>query len=134
MPHAASGAGAGAAGTPSPSTGLRLFAWHYDSLSPRVDLQQMAQYLHAEAGGESVNESTNPEKLFADELALLETKQVLPLVLLPEYVGIASNVRNWSVAPSGEWRLADVWLDTVEAAASHADGNGETNGARGVHP
>jgi peptide/nickel transport system substrate-binding protein len=132
VPHA--GSGGGAAATPSPAAGLRLFAWHYDSLSPRVELQEIAQYLHAESGTETASESPNPEKLFADELHLLETRQVLPLVVLPEYVGIATNVRNWSAAPSGEWRLADVWLDTVEATASNGEGSGEANGARGVHP
>ena len=133
VPHAA-GSGANPAGTTAPATGLRLFAWHYDTLSPRVELQEIAQYLHAETGAESANESANPEKLFADERALLDTRQVLPLVVLPEYVGIASNVRNWSVGPSGEWRLADVWLDTAESAASNGDGSGEPNAARGVHP
>jgi ABC-type transport system substrate-binding protein len=125
VPHAASGAG-GPAGT-----GLHLFEWHYDSLSPRVQLQEMAQYVHAEAAVENASEATNPEKLFADEEQLLETRLLLPLVVLPEYVGIASNVRNWSVSPSGEWRLADVWLDTGEATASNGDGVGP-NGARGV--
>ena len=128
MPHAASGTGA------TGPAGLHLFAWHYDSLSPRVQLEEMAQYLRAEAGSEAANESTNPEKLFADEQRLLGTRQMLPLVALPEYVGLASNVRNWSVAPSGEWRLADVWLDSGEAAASNGDSSGGRNGAQGVHP
>jgi hypothetical protein len=92
----------------------------------------MAQHLHAEA--DSASEPSDPEKLFDDELKLLETRQVLPLVVLPEYVGIASNVRNWSVAPSGEWRLADVWMETAESTASNGDGSGEPNAARGVHP
>ena len=132
VPHPSSSAAG--AGAPSAAAGLRLFAWHYDSLSPRVQLQEIAQYLHAETVAESKGESTNLEKLFADELGLLETRQILPLVVLPEYVGLASNVRNWSVAPSGEWRLADVWLDTGEATATNGDGSGEPNGARGVHP
>jgi len=127
--HTASGAGG-----PAPATGLHLIAWHYDSLSPRVALQEMAQQLHAEAGALEAGEPRDPEKLFGAELQLLETRQLLPLVLLPEYVGMASNVRNWSVAPSGEWRLADVWLDTAESTASNGDGSGEPNAARGVHP
>ena len=122
----------GGAGGPAPAAGLHLIAWHYDSLSPRVALQEMAQHLHAEA--DSASEPSDPEKLFDDELKLLETRQVLPLVVLPEYVGIASNVRNWSVAPSGEWRLADVWMETAESTASNGDGSGEPNAARGVHP
>jgi len=132
VPHAVGGTAT--ASGPSPATGLHLFAWHYDSLSPRVNLQEMVQYLRAETAAEGANESTNPERLFADESGLLGTRQVLPLMVLPEYVGIASNVRNWSVGPSGEWRLADVWLEIGEAAASNGDGSGEPNGARGVHP
>ena len=132
VPHAASGTGA--AGGPTPATGLHLFAWHYDSLSPRVNLQEIAQYLRADTAAEGAIESTNPERLFADESGLLGTRQVLPLLVLPEYVGVASSVRNWSVGPSGEWRLADVWLETGEATASNADASGEQNGARGVHP
>jgi hypothetical protein len=124
-------AGAGsAAGAPAGPAGLHLFAWHYDSLSPRAELQKMAQYLHAEAGAEVGNESNSREKLFADERQLLETRRVLPLLVLPEYVGIAANVRNWSAAPDGEWRLADVWLDTEQAGAS----NGDAGGGRGIHP
>ena len=129
VPHAGSGTGS----TGTAAAGVRLFAWHYDSLSPRVTLQALAMYLHAEAATEGASESNNLEKLFSDEQRLLETRQVLPLLVLPEYVGIASNVRNWSVAPSGEWRLADVWLDSGESAASYGDGSGEPNVARGVH-
>ena len=127
--------GAGSAtGAPSGPAGLHLFAWHYDSLSPRAELQKIAQYLHAEPGAEVGNESNSREKLFADERQLLETRRVLPLLVLPEYVGIAANVRNWSVAPDGEWRLADVWLDTEQAGASNADAGGGPGGGRGVHP
>jgi peptide/nickel transport system substrate-binding protein len=125
---------AGASGTAAPATGLHLFAWHYDSLSPRAELQELAQYLRSETGAEIANESTDPEKLFADELQILETRHVLPLVVLPEYVGIAPNVRNWSVAPSGEWRLADVWIELEEGANSNGQHAGEPSTARGVHP
>jgi ABC-type transport system substrate-binding protein len=131
VPHTA-GAGS-AAGAPGSPAGLHLFAWHYDSLSPRAELHQIAQHLHAEPLVEVASESSDPERLFADERQLLDTRRVLPLLLLPEYVGIAPNVRNWSVAPNGEWRLADVWLETEQVAGS-GDGSGQPGGARGVHP
>jgi len=121
--HATGGGGAG-----PQAAGLHLFVWHYDSLSPRAELQEMARHLHAEQGTEF--ESNDPERLFAEEQQLLETRRVLPLLVLPEYVGIAGNVRNWSVAPNGEWRLADVWLETEQGASS----DGEAGGGRGVHP
>jgi hypothetical protein len=52
------------------------------------------------------------ETLYSRERRLVEDHRILALVLLPEYVGIASNVRNWMPAHWGEWRLADVWLDS----------------------
>jgi peptide/nickel transport system substrate-binding protein len=126
-------ASAGGTSGTSTTTGLHLFAWHYDSLSPRAELQELAQYLRAEVGAEIASESTDPEQLFADEQQLLAGRQVLPLLWLPEYVGIAPGVRNWSVAPSGEWRLAEVWLDAEQAGASNGNGAGEPSAARGVH-
>ena len=128
-PHTVGGGGT-AASLPS---GLHLFAWHYDSLSPRAELQEIAQHLHAEPATDVTNDSSDPERLFAEERQLLETRRILPLLLLPEYVGIATNVRNWSVAPNGEWRLADVWLETGPGASS-GEASVEPGGGRGVHP
>ena len=76
----------------------------------------------------------DPEKLYAEERRLLDERQVLPLILLPEYAGIAPSVRNWTTAPSGEWRLADVWLDAGESAASNPEVTTGRNVAPGVHP
>ena len=132
VPHSAPSAGNATA--PSAGIGLHLFAWHYDSLSPRAELQAIAQYLHSEAGVEAAEESLNPEKLCAEERQLLEDRQIQPLVLLPEYVGIAPNVRNWSAAPSGAWRLADVWLESTEPVVSNPDDAAGRNTASGVHP
>lgn len=104
----------------SASVGLHLFAWHYDSLSPRVELHALAQQMHADttAKPEPGDELTNPERLYAEEHRLLDEREVLPLLLIPEYVGIAPNVRNWSADPSGAWRLGDVWLEVSESATS----------------
>ena len=117
-----------------PGIGLHLFAWHYDSLSPRAELQSLAQHLHSEKGEEAAAEPYDPEKLFAEERRLLDDRRVLPLLLLPDYVGIAATVRNWSVAPSGEWRLADLWLDASESATSNPDASSGRSVAPGVHP
>jgi peptide/nickel transport system substrate-binding protein len=115
--------------------GLRLFVWHYESLSARTELQSLARYLHAETSVQAAAETTDPEKLCAEERRLLDERQLLPLLLLPEYVGIAPNVRNWSAAPSGEWRLADVWLDSSEPAAHDSEAAaGGGHAAVGVHP
>jgi peptide/nickel transport system substrate-binding protein len=130
VPHSATSSGAGG----TTAIVLHLFAWHYDTVSPRAELQALAQHVGSEKGANLASESSDPEKLFADELQLLETRHVLPLLLLPECVAIASGVRNWSVAPSGEWRLAEVWLDAEEVATSNDERASEPNAARGVHP
>jgi peptide/nickel transport system substrate-binding protein len=125
----------GNAASSLPAAGLHLFAWHFDSLSSRSELLALAHQLRSEADAEAIAESSDPEKLYAEELRLLEQRLVLPLVLLPEYVGIAPSVRNWTAAPSGEWRLADVWLESGEPAASNPDGAATgRNAAPGVHP
>jgi len=118
----------------SPAAGLHLFAWHYDSLSPRAELLALARYLHSESGVASPSDTPDPEKLYAEERRVLEERQVLPLLLLPDYVGIAPAVRNWTAAPSGEWRLADVWLDSGEPASSNTEVPQSRNAALGVHP
>jgi ABC-type transport system substrate-binding protein len=132
LAHAPNSAGNSATGSPSP--GLHLFAWHYDSLSPRADLQAIAAHLHSAAGEQPLAESSDPERLYAEERQLLEERQILPLVFLPEYVGIAPVVHNWSVTPSGEWRLADVWLASAEPLASNGESATGRNAAPGVHP
>ena len=117
----------------TPAIGLHLFAWHYDSLSPRAELQALAQHLHSEAAAENVEEPVDPEKLYAQERRLLDARQILPLVVLPTYVGIALTVRNWSAEPSGTWRLADVWLEPPESLASNPKADNHSN-APGAHP
>lgn len=118
----------------SPGIGLHLFAWHYDSLSARAELQALAQLLHVEPSAELLANSSDPEKLYAEERRLLDARHLLPLVLLPDYVGIAPTVRNWTVAPSGEWRLADVWIDPGEPPSSNSEETSGRNAAPGVHP
>jgi peptide/nickel transport system substrate-binding protein len=127
---------AGTSSNTSSAIGLHLFAWHYSSLSPRAELQALAQHLHSESGTESeaIEESANPEKLYAQERRLLDERQILPLLLLPEYVGIAPNVRNWSPEPSGSWRLADVWIEPAVTPASSPDTASDGNSAPGVRP
>lgn len=120
--------------TSLPSVALHLFVWHYDSLSPRTELLNLAHYLHSDTAVETLPETMDTERLYVEERRLLEERQVLPLVLLPDYVGIGPNVRNWSVAPSGEWRLADVWLDSGDTTAATPEAPQGSSAASGVHP
>ena len=63
---------------------------------------------------EAALSSTDPEQLYTREKKFLDERRVLPLVVLPEYIGLSQNVRDWRSARSGEWPLADVWLDLLE--------------------
>jgi hypothetical protein len=112
--------------------GLRLFAWHYSSLSSRVELESFVSTLNlGESSGSAVS-SSDPEQLYAREKKLLEDRRVLPLVVLPEYVGLGPNVRDWMPARWGEWHLADVWLDVPEPS-TELRGNSNT-AAPGAKP
>jgi peptide/nickel transport system substrate-binding protein len=97
-----------------PATGAHLFSWHYSSLSPRVELESMVSTLKFGDANEAAVSSTDPEQLYAREKKLLEERRVLPLVTLPEYVGLGQKVRDWMPARWGEWHLADVWLELPE--------------------
>lgn len=103
---------AGASGLPTPASGLHLFAWHYHSLSPHAELEAFVKQLFD--GADLPANTTDPEQLFAQERRLLEERRILPLVLLPEYAGVRPCVHNWNASPWGDWRLADVWLDSED--------------------
>ncbi|PYU39041.1 MAG: hypothetical protein DMG54_28170, partial [Acidobacteria bacterium] len=107
------------------ASGLHLFSWHYSSLSPRVELESMVSALNLGDSSEAVVSSTDPELLYAREKKLLEDRHVLPLVALPEYIGLSQNVRDWMPARWGEWHLDDVWLDVPEPSPA-LPGNSNT--------
>src|SRR6267143_1018965 len=113
-----------------PASGAHLFSWHYSSLSPRVELESMVSILNFGDSNEAAPSSTDPEQLYAREKKLLEERRVLPLVALPEYIGLSQKVRDWMPARWGEWRLADVWLDLPEPSSSQSgDSNATANPA-----
>lgn len=57
------------------------------------------------------NDPTNPEELYSRARAVMDTYEIIPLVHVPEVVGLSARVRDWMPARWGAWRLADVWLD-----------------------
>ena len=131
--------GAAPVSSNNPAIGLHLFAWHYDSLSPRAELEAMVSQLHLKLPSENTQPLADPEQRYAEERRLLEERRVLPLVLLPEYVGIAPPVRNWMAARWGEWRLADVWLEKGESMPAAPNGGASPDSSavphgRGGHP
>lgn len=122
----------------SAAAGLHLIAWHYQSLSAHAELEAMERQFQLREDADPVGSAGEPEKLYAEECRLLEQRRLLPLIVLPDYVGIGSGVRNWSPAPWGDWRLADVWLAPAEATASgvarESSGTSATDRVPGVRP
>jgi len=88
---------------------LHLFAWRISSLSPGEELRMLAKAAHAEVVAEG--KLSEPDRRYAEEKKILEERKVMPLVALPDYAGLAANVRDWQASPWGEWRLADLWLE-----------------------
>ena len=78
--------------------------------------------------------TTDPEQLFAQVRRLLDERRILPLVLLPEYAGVRANVHNWNASPWGEWRLADVWLDSEDPMTTKAPAGPPKNGSTARNP
>ena len=123
---------ASASSSPAPAAGLHLIAWHYDSLSPHAELEAFVKQMLD--GTELPGNTTDPEQLFAQERRLLEERRILPLVLLPEYVGVRSNVHNWNASPWGDWRLADVWLDSEDPMTTQAPAGPPKNSSTARNP
>jgi ABC-type transport system substrate-binding protein len=112
--------------------GLHLLAWHYDSLSPRAELEVFVRQLLD--GTDLPANTTDPEQLFSLERRLLEERRILPLALLPEYAGIRANVHNWNASPWGDWRLADVWLDSEDPMTTKATTGPQKNSSTARNP
>jgi peptide/nickel transport system substrate-binding protein len=123
---------AGASSSPAPATGLHLFAWHYHSLSPRAELEAFVKQLLD--GADLPANTTDPEQLFVQERRLLEERRILPLVLLPEYAGVRASVHNWNASPWGDWRLADVWLDSEDSMTTKAPAGSQKNSSTARSP
>ncbi len=116
-----------------PASGFHLFSWHYSSLSPGVELESMVSTLNFGDSLEAAVPSTDPEQLYVREKKLLEERRVLPLVALPEYIGLSQKVRDWMPARWGEWHLADVWLDLPELGPAQP-GSSNATGTPAIQP
>jgi len=128
--HAAATAGAGVpSSSNTPPVGLHLFAWHYDSLSPSAELGALVKQLHLQETPETLPGFNEIEQRYTEEGQLLLARRVLPLVVMPEYVGLSANLRNWMPARWGEWRLADVWLEQAENPPAGPDAVSPRNSA-----
>jgi len=101
-------------GSGSKSEGeAQLIAWRYSSLSPRTALEDVAGARRQTA------ESAVPgdaDARYAWERKMMDQRNLLPLVAVPDFAAADARVHNWAPAPWGEWRLADVWLEQGEGA------------------
>ena len=52
------------------------------------------------------------EQVYAAERRFLDGFHTVPLVRVPEIVGLGPRVRNWSAFRWGDWRLEDVWVES----------------------
>jgi peptide/nickel transport system substrate-binding protein len=87
-----------------------MVAWRYSSLSERAELDTMLAALQLEPAADE-KPFEDAEQLYARERGLVAERNLIPLVVLPEYVGLGAAVRDWMPERWGEWHLADVWLD-----------------------
>ena len=91
----------------------QVMAFRYTTLSPRSSLENLAATLKWQIPEGGVPEE--PDARYAWEKRMMEEKNLLPIVAVPDFAALAEQVRNWAPSPWGEWRLADVWLEQSEA-------------------
>jgi ABC-type transport system substrate-binding protein len=103
-----------------PSDGeAQLVSWRYTSLSPREALESFALSSRWEIPPGGV--PADADARYAWEKHMMEGKNILPLVSVPDFVALDSRVRNWSPSAWGDWHLADVWLDQGDPGTSLRD-------------
>jgi hypothetical protein len=116
----------------APAVRWHLLARHYDSLSPHAELEAFVEQFPD--GADLPDNTTDPEQLFVQERRLLEERRILPLLVLPEYAGVRANVHNWNASPWGDWRLADVWLDSEDRMTTKAPAGQPKNSSTARNP
>ncbi|HKV27899.1 MAG TPA: ABC transporter substrate-binding protein [Candidatus Acidoferrales bacterium] len=99
-----------------PEFDARLMLLRMPSPAPGAALEDLLQTLVPLADLDSslavpLDDPANPEQLYSRERAVTDTYEIIPLLHVPEVVGLSARVRNWMPARWGAWRLADVWLD-----------------------
>jgi peptide/nickel transport system substrate-binding protein len=69
-----------------------------------VELAKALQLSPPKLAGDSASE------LYSAEKALLQSRQVIPLIHLREGAAVRPAVRNFAVRPDGSWQMQNVWL------------------------
>ncbi len=86
---------------------MRLVRVHLASADPATALAVITADLDLPAP----SPAATPEQFYAAERALLQDFRVVPLVVVPQSVGLGARVHDWTELPSGAWQLEDVWLE-----------------------
>ncbi len=102
----------------------QLVSWRYTSLSPRQVLENLAATSHWEIPQGGV--PADADARYAWEKHMIEEKNLLPLVVVPDFAALDARVRNWSPSAWGEWHLADVWLDQADTGPNAHEGVAKT--------
>ena len=117
-----SDAAASASGTASQTiAAVRLVRCRLGSVATRAELAAMVGSLGLgddSAAALKKISGNDPEQSYAAERMLIESGRVIPLVYLPETVGLGAAVHDWMPRRWGAWRLEDVWLDRPESASA----------------
>jgi ABC-type transport system substrate-binding protein len=102
----------------------QLVSWRYTSLSPREALESFTTISRWEIpqGGVPVDADAR----YAWEKRMMEEKNILPLVAVPDFAALDARVRNWSPSAWGGWHLADVWLEQSDAGTNARDAGAKT--------
>jgi ABC-type transport system substrate-binding protein len=97
----------------------RLIHLRMPSPHPRISLTAFINRLGSLAGiaDSPLPESASPEDIYYSERSIINSGLVVPLVWLPQVVGLSAQVRDWKRPEAGQsWPLADVWLDSAADA------------------
>lgn len=114
--------------------GAHLIAWRYTSLSPRIELAALSRSFGFDAPTPSGTAASDAEQLYAYERSILQERTLLPLVVVPDYTGLSTAVRDWMPSHWGEWNLADVWIEREGPATSDGSTTAPPNSFAGAHP
>jgi peptide/nickel transport system substrate-binding protein len=106
----------------------QLVSWRYTSLSPREVLENFAVNSHWEIPQGGV--PADADARYAWEKHMIEEKNLLPLVVVPDFAALDARVRNWSPSAWGEWHLGDVWLEADAGPNAHDAGSKTAAGAK----
>ena len=103
-----------AAGPPPAGVDAQVERARVDGPTLDEALGQALAALTNDAGLKPALPLRDPEEVYAAERNFLSTFYTVPLVYVPELVGLASRVRNFPPAGGREWqdwRLDEVWLE-----------------------